>query len=98
MTTMIMQQMIQQLHEVNMLLSNCRQGVFSFEQALSLSLFYRDFSDTNMIVEEAESLAEKDAEQLLKLSSALFSESEIYRPLTGHHCCLWTLNPFSRNT
>ena len=71
----------QRLHEVNLLLSNCRQGIFSFEQTLSLSLFYRDFSDTNMIVEEAESLAEKDAEQLLKLSSALFWESEIYLSL-----------------
>lgn len=71
----------QRLHEVNMLLSNCRQGVFSFEQALSLSLFYQKFRDTNMIVEEAESLAEKDAELLLKLSSALFSESKIYLSL-----------------
>lgn len=62
----------QRLHEVNMLLSTCEQGAFSFAQALLLSLFYRDFCDTNTVVEEAESLAEKDAEQLLKFSSALF--------------------------
>lgn len=71
----------QRLHEVNMLLSTCEQGSFSFGQALLLSLFYRDFSETNTVVEEAESLAEKDAEQLLKFSSALFSESETYLSL-----------------
>ena len=71
----------QRLHEVNMLLSTCEQGAFSFAQALLLSLFYRDFCDTNTVVEEAESLAEKDAEQLLKFSSALFSESETYLSL-----------------
>ena len=71
----------QRLHEVNMLLSTCEQGAFSFAQALLLSLFYRDFCDTNTVVEEAETLAEKDAEQLLKFSSALFSESETYLSL-----------------
>ena len=71
----------QRLHEVNMLLSTCEQGAFFFAQALLLSLFYRDFCDTNTVVEEAESLAEKDAEQLLKFSSALFSESETYLSL-----------------
>ena len=55
----------QRLHEVNMLLSTCEQGSLSFGQALLLSLFYRDFSETNTVVEEAESLAEKDADQLL---------------------------------
>ena len=69
------------LHEVNVLLSTCGQGSLSFGQALLLSLFYRDFSDTNIVVEEAESLAEKDAEQLLKFSSSLFSESETYLSL-----------------
>ena len=69
------------LHEVNVLLSTCGQGSLSFGQALLLSLFYRDFCDTNTVVEEAESLAEKDAEQLLKFSSALFSESETYLSL-----------------
>ena len=71
----------QRLHEVNMLLSTCEQGAFSFAQALLLSLFYRDFSETNTVVEEAESLAEKDADQLLKFSSSLFSESGTYLSL-----------------
>ena len=69
------------LHEVNVFLSTYGQGSLSFGQALLLSLFYRDFSDTNIVVEEAESLAEKDTEQLLKFSSALFSESETYLSL-----------------
>ncbi len=71
----------QRLHEVNMLLSTCEQGSLSFGQALLLSLFYRDFSETNTVVEEAESLAEKDADQLLKFSSSLFSESGTYLSL-----------------
>ena len=69
------------LHEMNVFLSTYGQGSLSFGQALLLSLFYRDFSDTNIVVEEAESLAEKDTEQLLKFSSALFSESETYLSL-----------------
>ena len=71
----------QRLHEVNMLLSTCEQDSLSFGQALLLSLFYRDFSETNTVVEEAESLAEKDADQLLKFSSSLFSESGTYLSL-----------------
>lgn len=69
------------LHEVNVLLSTWGQGSLSFGQALLLSLFYRDFSDTNIVVEEAEFLAKRDAEQLLKFSSSLFSESETYLSL-----------------
>lgn len=88
----------QRLHEVNMLLSTCEQGAFSFAQALLLSLFYRDFSETNTVVEEAESLAEKDADQLLKFSSSLFRRVEHTCPLTGSHCRLWTLKPFLKNT
>ena len=73
--------MSQRLHEVNMLRSTCEQGSLSFGQALLLSLFYRDFSETNTVVEEAKSLAEKDADQLLKFSSSLFSESGTYLSL-----------------
>lgn len=71
----------QRLHEVNIFLSTCEQGSLSFGQALLLSLFYRDFSETNTVVEEAESLAEKDADQLLRFSSSLFSESGTYLSL-----------------
>ena len=48
---------------------------------ISQRLHEVNFCDTNTVVEEAESLAEKDAEQLLKFSSALFSESETYLSL-----------------
>ena len=78
---MMIQQIIQRLSEINIFLSTCRQNPLSFTQALLLSLFYRDFSDTNIVIEEAESLAEKDAKQLLKFSSSLFSESETYLSL-----------------
>ena len=69
------------LHEVNVFLSTYGKGSLSFGQALLSSLFYRDFRETNTVVEEAESLAEKDADQLLKFSSSLFSESGTYLSL-----------------
>ena len=78
---MMIQQIIQRLNEINTFLSTCWQDSLFFGQALLLSLFYRDFSDTDTVVEEAESLAEKDAEQLLEFSSSLFSESETYLSL-----------------
>lgn len=75
---MMIQQIPRRLHEVNALLATCRQGGISFEEALPLSLFYRDFSDTNRLVGEAEVLAGKDAERLLHLSSSLLSETSKY--------------------
>lgn len=51
----MLQNIPQRLHEVNTLLATCRQGVFSFGEALPLSLFYRDFSDTNLLSGKGES-------------------------------------------
>jgi len=69
------------LSEINTLLTTCKQGTFSFGQALPLSLFYRDFSDTNTLVREAADLAKGNSEQLLQLSSSLISESDKYLSL-----------------
>ncbi len=56
----MLQNIPQRLHEVNTLLATCRQGVFSFGEALPLSLFYRDFSDTNLLVKEAVCLVKEN--------------------------------------
>ena len=69
------------LHEVNVLLSTCGQGSLSFGQALLLSLFYRDFSDTNIVVEEAELLVERDLFQSAIPKSKKQASRRLTRPL-----------------
>lgn len=78
---MMIQQITQRLHEVNGLLATCKQDSITFEQALLLSLFYRDFNDTNRIVTEAAAMFQDDTEQLNDISSSLFSEAEEYLSL-----------------
>lgn len=77
---MMIQQITQRLHEVNGLLASCKQDSITFEQALLLSLFYRDFNDTNQIVTEAV-MFQDDTEQLNDISSSLFSEAEKFLAL-----------------
>lgn len=69
------------LHEVNTLLATRVEGGPSFEQALPLSLFYRDFCDTNGLVKEAGLLFHEDTVQLLDFSSSLLSEADKYLSL-----------------
>lgn len=70
------------LQEVNdTLTASCGQKELSFGEALCLSLFYRDFKDTNALVEEAESLARKDAARLHGLALSLLSETGRYLSL-----------------
>lgn len=77
----MIRQITQRLSEVNTLLTTCKPEDFSFGQALTLSLFYRDFSDTNSIVNEAENLVQENPVQLWELSSSLISESDRYLSL-----------------
>ena len=69
------------LSEINTLLTTCKPEDFSFGQVLSLSLFYRDFSDTNSLVSEATGLAKENPGQLSELSSSLISEADRYLSL-----------------
>lgn len=78
---MMIRQITQRLSEINTLLTDCKQEDFSFEKALSLSLFYRDFSDTNSLVGEVTGLAMENPGELLQLSSSLISESDKYLSL-----------------
>ncbi len=79
--TMMIQQIPQRLQEVNTLLATCQQNDISFEQALLLSQFYRDFNDTNRIVTEATAMFGDDVEQLMNISLSLFSEAERFLSL-----------------
>lgn len=70
------------LETVNALLGRHQQcNRFMFNDALPLSLFYRDFNDTNTLVKEAGLLFREDAEQLLEFSSSLLSETDKYQSL-----------------
>lgn len=82
---MMIQQITQRLQEVNNLLATCKQDSITFEQALLLSLFYKDFNETNQIVTETAAMFHDDAEQLNEISFSLFSEAErfLYLDITG---------------
>lgn len=78
---MMIKQITLRLQEVNTLLATCTQDSITFEQALQLSLFYKDFNETNQIVKEAAAMFQDDAEQLDEISLSLFSEAEKFLSL-----------------
>lgn len=78
---MMIQQIPQRLQEVNILLATFKQDSITFEQAMLLSLFYKDFNETNQIVTEAAAMFQDDAEQLNEISFSLFSEAEKFLSL-----------------
>lgn len=63
------------------MLATCKQDSITFEQALLLSLFYKDFNETNQIVTEAAAMFHDDATQLMDISFSLFSEAERFLSL-----------------
>lgn len=72
---MMIQHIPQRLQDVNTLLATCRQDSITFEQAMLLSQFYKDFNETNQIVTEAAAMFHDDATQLMDISFSLFSEA-----------------------
>lgn len=71
----MIQHIPQRLQDVNTLLATCRQDSITFEQAMLLSQFYKDFNETNQIVTEAAAMFHDDATQLMDISFSLFSEA-----------------------
>lgn len=94
---MMIQQITQRLHEVNTLLATCRQDRITFEQAMLLSLFYKDFNDTNRIVMEATTMFQDNAEQLNEISFSLFRRLKDSCLWILQGCSLWILMVSSRN-
>ena len=90
---MMIQQITQRLSEVNTLVATCNQDGFSFGRTLSLSLFYRDFNDTNSLVKEAENLARENPARLLECSISLLSETDGY--LSSDRSELYAANFYS---
>ena len=64
------------LQSVNSILRSCGNGALSFDDAMTLAAFYRDYSDTNGLIESAEKEAAEDAGRLLKNTVSLLSEIE----------------------
>ncbi len=64
------------LQSVNNILSSCVNGQMTFDEAMVLSSFYRDYGETNSLIEAAEKEAEEDADKLLSDTVSLLSEIE----------------------
>ncbi len=64
------------LQSVNNILSSCVNGQMTFDEAMVLSSFYRDYGETNSLIEAAEKEAEEDADKLLSDTISLLSEIE----------------------
>ncbi len=64
------------LQSVNSILRSCGNGALSFDDALTLATFYRDYSDTNSLIETAEKEAVEDVDKLLSDTVSLLSEIE----------------------
>lgn len=63
------------------MLATCKQDSITFEQAMQLSLFYKDFNDTNRIVTKVTAMFQDNAEQLNEISFSLFSEAKRFLSL-----------------
>ena len=69
-------QITYRLQQINSILRSCVDSRLSFDDALTLAAFYRDYSDTNGLIETAEKEAAEDADRLLTDTVSLLSEIE----------------------
>ena len=69
-------QITSRLQSVNSILQSCGNGSLSFDDALTLAAFYRDYSDTNSLIEAAEKEVTENADRLLTDTVSLLSEIE----------------------
>lgn len=92
---MMIQQITQRLQEINTLLVTCQQESITFEQAMLLSQFYKDFNETNQIVTEAAAMFQDDAEQLNEISFSLFRRQKNSWHWIFQDCSPWILRASS---
>lgn len=71
-----MANIIVRLQSVNSILSSCTDGRLTFDNAMVLSMFYRDYSDTNSLIAAAEKEAAEDVDRLFFDTVSLLSEIE----------------------
>ncbi len=76
---MMIKDISDRLHEINISPAICREEGFSFGCAYLFAKFYKDFNDTNIIVSEAErELTSGNADDLFANSLSLLSETEVF--------------------
>lgn len=66
---------ITRLKEVNGIVATCSDSTMPFEQAYVITRFYYDYQDTNVIIDEAETIAAEDAGRLRELAVMLKDET-----------------------
>ncbi len=71
----IIRSLLRHLKEVNSLLDVCSDGNIPFEHANVIARFYYDYQDTNVIIDEAETIAAEDAGRLRELAVILKDET-----------------------
>lgn len=70
------------LHIINTLLEDKKNyELFTIDDALLLASFFRDYSKTNRLIEEAELLAKNDIALLCTISTSILEESNIFMSL-----------------
>lgn len=67
--------LLSRLKEVNDIIDTCLDGTMSFEQANVIARFYYDYQDTNVIIDEAESMATEDTGRLREFAVDLKEET-----------------------
>lgn len=65
----------ERLTEVNDIIGSCSCDTIPFEQAYEIARFYYDFQDTNVIIDEAETIAAEDTGRLRELAVMLKYET-----------------------
>ena len=63
------------LQRINKTLYSCSDGSLSFDDWFEIAQFYYDWQNTNMLIDEAERVAEENPEQLKELAGTLKEES-----------------------
>ena len=76
MNTSFIYDITSRLQQINRVLSSCGNGSLSFDDAMTLAAFYRDYSDTNGLIEAAEKEVTENADRLLTDIVSLLSEIE----------------------
>lgn len=75
MADQIIHNLLTRLKEVNDIIDTCSGGMMTFVQANVIALFYFDYQDTNVLIDEAERMAMEDTEGLREFAVSLKEET-----------------------
>lgn len=68
---------VPRIREVNRIITDCSSGTMPFEQAFALARFYYDFQDTNVLINDAEAMAENNPAGLREIAISLKAETAL---------------------